>query len=212
MNGDNFAKSMMEPISPALVQSGWPIDTVFGVAVKAINGLYASSGAETFKHQGDPNFYKVLRLLRELQLSDSIGFRMRTDKGGEEHLFFSEVCTLRKLTSVTSCLLPMRIYSVLAIVVPAFVGSALFFALDCLGLVENSERLSATKVLIREVKHKTGRHCEERIENAEDEVSPTGLNACEPQGSNRPVEHDRGRTPKDNPKQAEETAEVKRDF
>jgi hypothetical protein len=91
MNDDKFAKSMMEPISPAsllqLVQSGWPIDTVFGVAAKAINGLYASSGAETFKHQGDPNFYKVLRLLRELQLSDSIGFRVRTDKGGEEHLF-----------------------------------------------------------------------------------------------------------------------------
>jgi len=91
MSGDKFAKSLLEPISPAsllqLVQSGWPIDMVFGVAVKAINGLYASSGAETFKHQGDPNFYKVLRLLRELQLSDSIGFRVRTDKGGEEHLF-----------------------------------------------------------------------------------------------------------------------------
>jgi hypothetical protein len=91
MSGDKFAKSLLEPISPAsllqLVQSGWPIDMVFGVAVKAMNGLYASSGAETFKHQGDPNFYKVLRLLRELQLSDSIGFRVRTEKGGEEHLF-----------------------------------------------------------------------------------------------------------------------------
>jgi hypothetical protein len=91
MSGDKFAKSLLEPISPAsllqLVQSGWPIDTVFGVAVKAINGLYATSGAETFKHQGDPNFYKVLRLLRELQLSDSIGFRVRTGKDGEEDLF-----------------------------------------------------------------------------------------------------------------------------
>ena len=91
MNGDKFAKSMLEPISPVslvqLVQSGWPIDTVFGVAVKAINGLYASSGAETFKHQGDPNFYKVLRLLRELQLSESIDFRVRTVKDGEEDLF-----------------------------------------------------------------------------------------------------------------------------
>jgi hypothetical protein len=90
MAGDKFAKSLLEPIPPAsllqLVQSGWPIDMVFGVAVKAINGLYASSGAETFKHQGDPNFYKVLRLLRELQSSDSIGFRVRTQKDGEEHL------------------------------------------------------------------------------------------------------------------------------
>jgi hypothetical protein len=91
MTGDRFAKSMLEPISPAsllqLVQSGWPIDTVFGVAVKAINGVYASSSAEVFRHQGDPNFYKVLKLLRELQLSDSLGFRVRTQKGGEEHLF-----------------------------------------------------------------------------------------------------------------------------
>jgi len=91
MTGDRFAKSMLEPISPAsllqLVQSGWPIDAVFGVAVKAINGLYASSSSEVFRHQGDPNFYKVLKLLRELQLSDSLGFRVRTEKGGEEHLF-----------------------------------------------------------------------------------------------------------------------------
>jgi hypothetical protein len=38
MTGDKFAKSLLEPISPAslleLVQSGWPIDVVFGVAVK----------------------------------------------------------------------------------------------------------------------------------------------------------------------------------
>jgi len=91
MSGDRFAKSMLEPISPAsllqLVQSGWPIDTVFGVAVKAINGLYASSSSEVFRHQGDPNFYRLLKLLRELQLSDSLGFRVRVQKEGEEHLF-----------------------------------------------------------------------------------------------------------------------------
>lgn len=91
MTGDKFAHSMLEPISPAsllqLVQSGWPVDGVFGVAVKAINGLYASSGAEVFRQQGDPNFYRVLKLLRELQLSDSIAFRVRAEKGGEEHLF-----------------------------------------------------------------------------------------------------------------------------
>jgi hypothetical protein len=92
MAGDKFAKSMLEPISAAsllqLVQSGWPVDGVFGVAVKAINGLYASSSAEAFRHQGDPNFYKLLKLLRELQLSDSLGFRVLVQKGGEDQLFF----------------------------------------------------------------------------------------------------------------------------
>jgi len=91
VTGDRFAKSLLEPISPAslleLVQSGWPIDVVFGVAVKAINGLYATSGAELFRHQGDPNFYKVLKLLRQLQMSDGFGFRVRAQKEGEEQLF-----------------------------------------------------------------------------------------------------------------------------
>jgi hypothetical protein len=58
------------------------------VAVKAMNGLYASSSAEAFRHQGDPNFYKLLKLLRELQLSDSLGFRVLVQKGGEDQLFF----------------------------------------------------------------------------------------------------------------------------
>ena len=43
--GDLFIKSLLKPISPAslfsLVQGGWPIDIVFAVAVKSINGLHA---------------------------------------------------------------------------------------------------------------------------------------------------------------------------
>jgi hypothetical protein len=92
LTGDKFAKSMLEPISPAsllqLIQSGWPVDAVFGVGTKAINGLYASSTSEVLRHEGDPNFYRLLSLLRELQLSDSLGFRVRTGTAGEEQIFF----------------------------------------------------------------------------------------------------------------------------
>ena len=43
MSGDKFIKSLLEPASPIslmlLIESGWPIDAVLGVGVRAFNGL-----------------------------------------------------------------------------------------------------------------------------------------------------------------------------
>ena len=91
MSGDKFIKSLLEPASPLsllqLVQSGWPIDGVFAVAVRCINGIYANSGAEKARHAGDPNFYKLLKLLRELQVRNHFNIRVEIGKGAEEELF-----------------------------------------------------------------------------------------------------------------------------
>lgn len=86
MGGEKFSKSLLKPISPvaifSLVQAGWPIDNVFLVGVRAINGLYATSNVEIFKKQGDIDFYRLLKLLRELQLAEA--FALRIQKKGEE--------------------------------------------------------------------------------------------------------------------------------
>ncbi len=90
MSGARFSKSMLQPISPlaifSLVQSGWPIDTIFSVTVRAINGLYATTNSELIKQQGDIDFYRMLRLLRELQLTEGFALRVQKQKDEETGL------------------------------------------------------------------------------------------------------------------------------
>jgi hypothetical protein len=78
--GDKFTKSLLKPISPialfSLVQAGWPIDDLFGIAVRVINGLYAASSLQALRRTGDPSYYRLLRLLRELQMTDAFAFRV----------------------------------------------------------------------------------------------------------------------------------------
>ena len=78
--GDLFIKSLLKPISPSalffLVQGGWPIDIVFGIAVKSINGLHAGSTIEIEKQAPDPSFYQVLKMMRELQKADAFALRV----------------------------------------------------------------------------------------------------------------------------------------
>jgi hypothetical protein len=85
MTGEKFTKSLLQPIQPvnlfALVQSGWPIDAVFGVGVRAINGLNAGSRTEMLKRSADPAFYQVMSMLKELQATDSFGLRVHQAEG-----------------------------------------------------------------------------------------------------------------------------------
>lgn len=90
LSGGKFSSSLLEPASTIsimqLVESGWPIDAVLGVAVGAVNGLYASSGAARSRHEGDPRFYELLKLMRELQLRNAFSTRIveKVDKRGAQ--------------------------------------------------------------------------------------------------------------------------------
>ena len=83
--GEKFTKSLLQPIPPialfSLVQAGWPIDAVFNIAVRAINGLYATTHVEALKKQGDTDFYRLVKMLRELQLTGA--FALRVEKRGD---------------------------------------------------------------------------------------------------------------------------------
>jgi hypothetical protein len=80
VSGEKFTKSLLLPELPvdlfSLVESGWPIDPVFEVGVRAVNGLHAGSRTEMLRRTGDADFYRVLSMLRELQASDSFGIRV----------------------------------------------------------------------------------------------------------------------------------------
>ena len=85
MSGEKFTKSLLQPISPtdvwSLVEAGWPISDIFKVAIRSINGLHATTTAHALKHPGDPDFYRVVSLLQELQAADAFGLRVEEHDG-----------------------------------------------------------------------------------------------------------------------------------
>lgn len=78
--GQRFVQSLMQPIPPAtvfsLAQSGWPIDFVFLICVRSINGLHNQSGAQLFRRDADADFVVLLQKLRSLQESEAIGIQI----------------------------------------------------------------------------------------------------------------------------------------
>jgi hypothetical protein len=85
--GQKFTKSLLNPIPPSsifeLTQSGFPVDRVFQVTVRALNGVYNRSSLGARSRDADPEFYPLLDALRRLQLSESVSLRLEK-RGGEE--------------------------------------------------------------------------------------------------------------------------------
>ena len=88
MVGEKFTRNLMTPIPPgsimALVQAGWPIDFVFWLNVKSINGIRNRSSAQLFAHPGDPDFILLLQAMRRIQASGAIGLRVKKIENGHE--------------------------------------------------------------------------------------------------------------------------------
>ncbi|MFZ4537595.1 hypothetical protein [Propionivibrio sp.] len=92
LQGDKFTRSLLRPIPPAalfqLVQAGYPVDLIFQLATRAINGVYNRTDRPSGSREADPGFYQVLDALRRLQLSEAIGFRLEK-RGTEETSIFA---------------------------------------------------------------------------------------------------------------------------
>jgi hypothetical protein len=61
MSGDKFIKSLLQPIASLFdffVQAGWPIDAVFSIGVRSLNGLNAGSQVQL------QSVLKILRFFR----------------------------------------------------------------------------------------------------------------------------------------------------
>jgi len=86
MSGERFTQSLLRPVSPAnllaLAQIGWPVDAVFGVAVRAVNGLYAASRTAAFRRAEDPDFGRAVGLMRKLQTTGGFGYRVDVKESG----------------------------------------------------------------------------------------------------------------------------------
>jgi hypothetical protein len=93
--GEDFTRSLLRPIEPsamlALVQNGWPIDTLFAICVESVNGISNQYVSFSSVREADPDFDRLIELLRVIQASGALSVRM--EKNGEElnvFLFFKK--------------------------------------------------------------------------------------------------------------------------
>ena len=74
----------MTPIEPKniffMLQSGYAADFVLGLTVESLNGLHNRSNAGGSAREADPEFVRVLQLLREVQAAGAVGMRVEVDK------------------------------------------------------------------------------------------------------------------------------------
>ena len=84
MNGDEFIEAYLRPISPqsllTLVQSGYKIDFLFPLMLRAINNFENAKYAYGNDHPASQDFNRVVELMSRLQKSSR--FRVRTEMDG----------------------------------------------------------------------------------------------------------------------------------
>jgi hypothetical protein len=96
ITGTQFNKSFMTPIPPHavlfLMQSGWSADLIFPLTVDSINGMRSQMLAGVNQRVGDKNYYRVIELIRQIQVSGAIGMRIKKGKDLEDTtvLFFQK--------------------------------------------------------------------------------------------------------------------------
>jgi hypothetical protein len=88
ITGNQFNKSFMTPLPPQavlfLMQHGWPADLILPLTVDSINGLRSEVAAGASQREGDSRFYRVVKLLREIQTSGAVGMRIQRANDGND--------------------------------------------------------------------------------------------------------------------------------
>lgn len=101
LTGQQFMKGLVTPVSPAsilfLMQAGYPADAVLRMALESINGLHNRTLAPARANRGDPEFLRVVNLIREAQKSGAIGMRIDVDKANRA----TTVLTFRRRAATT---------------------------------------------------------------------------------------------------------------
>ena len=94
MTGEKFLRGLITPIDPKniffMLQSGYAADFILGLTVESLNGVRNRSVAAGAMREADPEFLRVLELLREVQAAGGLGMRVEDDKekGQTAVLFF----------------------------------------------------------------------------------------------------------------------------
>jgi len=88
ITGDRFNKSFMIPLPPSVIlfltQSGWPVDLIYPIVVDSINGHRGQVSGGINARPGDPEYTRLVQLLRKIQLSGAVGMRIIRTEDLEE--------------------------------------------------------------------------------------------------------------------------------
>ena len=80
LTGEKFLESFLGPLPPtkifSLLQSGYAADFVLEMGLDSLNGLRNRPATIGSKYKADPEFYRVLALLRDVQDAGAIGLRV----------------------------------------------------------------------------------------------------------------------------------------
>ncbi len=88
LSGEKFTRSLLNPLPPTsifeLSQSGFPVDRVLQLTVRALNGVYNRSSLGANSRAAEPAFYPLLDALRRLQASEAVSLRL--EKRGKDEV------------------------------------------------------------------------------------------------------------------------------
>lgn len=93
LTGERFLAGLVTPIDPknifSMLQSGYAADFILGLTVDSLNGVRNRSAVAGNVREADPEFARVLQLMREIQAAGAVGMRLEEDKakGGTAVLF-----------------------------------------------------------------------------------------------------------------------------
>jgi len=83
LTGNQFVKALMTPLPPEsvffMIQSGWPADGVLMATAASVNGLKNQETSLAGATAPAPEFLRVLELLRNIQRSGAVSFRIKQD-------------------------------------------------------------------------------------------------------------------------------------
>jgi hypothetical protein len=92
LTGDKFLEGFLNPVEPArvfaLVQAGYAADFVLQLSVESLNGLRNQPVTVGSRYKADPEFFRVLALLREIQDARAAGLRVERPTNGQSAAIF----------------------------------------------------------------------------------------------------------------------------
>ncbi len=84
LTGEKFLRGLITPIDPKniffMLQAGYPADFILALTVESLNGVRNRSVSAGAMREADPEFARVLDLLRQVQAAGAFGMRVEEDK------------------------------------------------------------------------------------------------------------------------------------
>jgi len=88
MTGEKFLRGLITPIDPKhiffMLQAGYPADFILGLAVESLNGVRNRSAVAASLREADPEFGRVLELMREVQIAGAVGMRVEVNQAKDQ--------------------------------------------------------------------------------------------------------------------------------